>query len=103
MAAEVNGNFAVAQFNRARVIMYSGDDDYIVCGKIVITPDFIFMSGHGNESTGFEPVVSLVVNKYEVRFITDNSVEPCETHDKMDAEARAQMEALKNAEENKKD
>lgn len=102
MPAEVNGSHAVAHFNRARVRTYSVENDYYVCGNIVLTPYFVFMSGHGNESTGHEPVVSIAVPREEVRIIIDHSVEPCEVHDKMDAEAKAQMESL-SAEESKKD
>ena len=101
MPAEVNGNYAIAHFNRARVILY-GDDEYYICGNVVITPSFIFLSGHGNKNTDFEPVVSIAVPKDDIRLIIDHSVEPCEMHDKMDAEAKAQMESL-NAEESKKD
>ena len=44
-------------------------------------------------------VVSIAVPREDVRIIVDHSVEACETHDKMDAEAKVQME--KNAEESK--
>ena len=101
MPAEVNGNHVVAHFNRARVILRSSSD-YLVCGNIVITPHFVFMSGHGSKNNNFEPVVSIAVSCKDVQFIVDHSVEACETHDKMDAEAKAQMEAMKNA-ENKED
>lgn len=99
MPAEVNGNHAIAHFNRARVIMYSSND-YFVCGTVVITPHFVFLSGHGNETTGFEPVVGIAVPRPDIRLIVDHSVETCETHDKMDAEAKARAD---DAEENKKD
>jgi hypothetical protein len=102
MPAEVNGNHVIAHFSRARAILYNSDE-YYVCGTIVITPYFVFMSGHGNENTNFEPVVSIAVPRDDIRLIIDHSVEACETHDKMDAEAKAQMESLSNAEESKKD
>lgn len=101
MPAEVNGNHAIARFDRARVIMYTSND-YYVCGNIVITPYFVFMSGHGNEDTNFEPVVSIAVPREDVRIIIDHSVEACDVHDKMDAEARAQMENM-NAKESQAD
>ena len=95
MPAEVNGNHAVAHFNRARVIMHNSDgNDYYVCGSIVLTPSFVFMSGHGGKDTDFVPVVSIAVPREDIRLIVDHSVEACETHDKMDAEARAQMESV---------
>ena len=97
MPAEVNGNHVIAHFNRARVIMH-GSDEYYVCGNIVVTPYFVFMSGHGNENTDFAPVVSVTVPREEIRLIIDHSVEACETHDEMAAEAKAQMD---HAEENK--
>jgi len=100
MPAEVNGNHAVARFDRARAILNSASKgEYFVCGNIVLTPSFVFMSGHANEDNGFDPVVSIAVPREEVRIVIDHSVEPCEMHDKMDAEARAQMESL-SAEEN---
>ena len=77
--------------------MYSSSD-YFVCGTVVVTLSFVFLSGHGNKNTDFAPVVSIAVPREDVQFIVDHSVEACETHDKMDAEAKAQMESL-NAEE----
>ena len=103
MPAEVNGNHVIAHFSRARVVTYNSNNEYYVCGNIVLTSHFVFLSGHGNESTDFEPVVSIAVPRKEIRLIIDHSVEACETHDKMDAEAKAQMESLSNAEESKKD
>ena len=100
MPAEVNGNHALAQFNRARVFLHSQPEDYSVCGKVVMTPNWAFLSGHGNSITNYEPVVSIAVPKEDIRLIVDHSVEACETHDKMDAEAKAQMEA--NAKETTK-
>lgn len=101
MPAEVNGNHAVAHFNRARVILYS-TSEYFVCGNVVLTPFFAFVSGHGNEATSFTPVVSIAIPREDIRLVVDHSVEACETHDKMDAEAKAQMETV-NAEESKED
>ncbi|KKM00612.1 hypothetical protein LCGC14_1802730, partial [marine sediment metagenome] len=66
MPAEVNGNHVIAHFNRARVIVYP-DDNYYVCGSVVLTPYFIFVSGHGNENTNFEPIVSLAIPRDDVR------------------------------------
>ena len=103
MLAEVNGNHVVANFRRARLITYAKGQDYFVCGNIVIANDWVFMSGHANASTNFEPVVGIAMPRQDVQVIIDHSVEACETHDKMDAEARAQMESLKNAEESKED
>ena len=107
MPAEVNGNHVVAQFSRARVTTYASNE-YCVCGNIIVTPYFVFMSGHGNEDTDFAPVVSIVIPREDVRVITDHSVEACETHDKMDAEAKATMNPQEanmdlDAKENKKD
>ena len=101
MPAEVNSNHVIAHFNRARVIVY-GSDEYYVCGSVVLTPKFVFVSGHGSKAMGHAPVVSLAVATDDIRLIIDHSVEACETHDKMDAEAKAQME-LKSAEESKED
>ena len=104
MPAEVNGNHIVAHFNRARVITNVSLDigeEYYVCGDVVLTPFFVFMSGHASDGTNFEPVVSVAIPREDVRFIVDHSIEPCETHDKMDAEAKAQMES--DAEESPED
>ena len=103
MPAEVNSNHVIAHFNRARVILKdSVRGEYYVCGNVVMTPYFLFLSGHGNEIVDFVPVVSVAVPREDVRLVIDHSVEACETHDKMDAEAKAQME-LKSAEESKED
>ena len=103
MPAEVNGNHAVAHFDRARVYTYNGERDvnnqYYVCGSVVLTPFFAFVSGHGNGLTDHEPVVSIAIPREDIRLVVDHSVEACETHDQMDAEAKAQMESLQNAEE----
>ena len=103
MPAEVNGNHAVAHFKRARVYTYNSDKDYYVCGSVVLTPHYVFVTGHGNAATGHEVVVSVAITREEFRLAVDHSVEACETHDEMDAEAKAQMESLKNAEESKED
>ena len=100
MPAEVNGNYAIARFDRARVMVHSRDT-YYVCGSVVLTPHFAFVSGHSGVHEEFEPVVSIAIPIDDIQLIVDHSVEACATHDKMDAEAKAQMESLKNAEESK--
>ena len=99
MPAEVNGNPAVAHFQRARVYAYNQDSGYFACGSVVLTPFFAFVSGHGNEGTDHQVLVSVAIPREDIRLVVDHSVDACETHDKMDAEAKAQMESLQNAEE----
>ena len=100
MPAEVNGGHAIARFARARVHTYGRDGEYYVCGDVVITSHFVFVSGHGGPVSSYE-LVSIAIPKEDIRLIVDHSVEACETHDKMDAEAKAQMET--NAEESPED
>ena len=109
MPAEVNGNHAVASFARARVYLrgvdpHSAQNPYNVCGNIIITPFFVFASGHGGAFTNFDPVVSVAIPREDVLLVVDHSVEACETHDQMDAEAKAQMEGYSgSAEESPED
>lgn len=102
MPAEINGNHAVAQLERGRVYLRE-TEEYVGCGRIVITPFFVFISGHGGPQVDYAPLVSVAVPREDVRMVVDHSVEACETHDEMDAEAEAQMESLQNAEESKED
>ncbi len=106
MPAEINGNYVHAHLKRARVYLQEwvqSSPDYYSCGSVTVTPSFVFVNGHGNKSTEFEPIVSMGIPVEQVRIIVDASVEACETHDEMDAEAKAQMESLQNAEESKED
>ena len=100
MSAGINGNHVVAQLARARVFLNDGLD-YIACGEVTITPFFVFVSGHYGEGGCHSPIVSKAIPVKNIHVIDDHSVEVCEVHDEMDAEAKAQMEA--DAEENKKD
>jgi len=108
MPIEVNGQHAVAHYDRARVFVETLNYEtgqfvpqvhYAVCGTIVITPYFVFAQGHYGENGGFEPVTGIAYPREHVYLIQDQSVNVCETHDEMDAEARALMESAKNAEE----
>lgn len=101
MPAEVNGNYAVARFEKAHVYHVDFPRFYYACGDVVITPQFVIVSGHYGEDGLYAPIVSKAVAVADVRMINDRSVESCTTHDEMDAEAKAQMEMESDAEEDK--
>ncbi len=103
MAAEVNGQMAVAKFAKARLYTYDVQGEYAVCGSIVLTPKYVFGSGHSGPKSGYDIIVGVAVPDADVRLVVDHSTEACETCDKMDAEVKAQMEATKNDEENPED
>ena len=95
---EVNGNHAVARFVRAWLFL-NDPDTYEVCGEITITPFFVFARGHYGPSGDYGVCTGIAYPCSLVRHITDQSVEPCETHDDMDAEAKALMESADDAQE----
>ena len=92
MPSEVNGNHAVARFEKAHV--FTDNSSYYVCGEVVITPFFVFVTGHYGEGGLYAPIVSKAIPVRDIYMIDDRSVESCETHDEMDAEAKALMEAM---------
>lgn len=96
MPAEVNGNYAVIRFERA-LVHHVDHHTYYACGDVVVTPQFVIVSGHYGEDGNFTPIVSKAIRVADVRIIDDRSVEPCDVHDKMDAEAEALMEKVKEA------
>jgi len=98
MPAPVNGNHVIAQYERAWVFTKELHP-YYACGDVVITPFFVFVSGHWGQTGDYGVIVSLAIPREDIHLIEDRSVESCETHDEMDAEAKAQMEP--DAEENK--
>lgn len=98
MPAEVNGNHVVAQFQRARVFV-KDEDTYYACGSVVLTPFFAFVSGHHGLSGDYDVLVSHAIPRENVTLIDDQSTEVCETHDEMDAEAKAQMESHEESKE----
>ena len=100
MSAEINGNHAVARFEKARLFLRGGSA-YTACGSVVLTPFFVFVTGHAGELGHYEPIVSIAFAREDVQFIVDHSVEACETHDQMDAEAKAQMETIDDEEDRK--
>jgi len=112
MPAEVNGNHAIARFDRAWIFVealnietgeFEPQLSYEVCGEIIVTPFFVFARGHYGETGNYEPVITNAYPRKHVYLIQDQSVEPCETHNEMDAEAKALMESAENAEENPQD
>ena len=102
MPAEINGNHVIARFERARVYL-RGPELYYSCGPVVLTPFFVFVAGHHNEDLDHGVVVSVAIPREDIYLIEDHSVEPCETHDEMDAEARALMETKTDAKKEAKD
>ncbi len=101
MAAEVNGQMAVAKFAKGRAYLYSMTNGYFSCGAHVITPKFVFVSGHAGPSGGHDIIVSIAVPVDDVRIIVDNSIEPCEVCAEMAAETKVQTESDENEESSK--
>ncbi len=102
MPAEVNGNHMVAQFERAHIYLQDQDlkePGYYACGAVVVTPFFVFVSGHYGDHGLQAIIVSKAIPREDIRMIDDQSAGSCETHDIMDAEARALMEKRENAKE----
>jgi len=109
MSAEVNGNHAIARFDRAWIFVealnietgeFEPQLGYEVCGEIIVTSSFVFARGHYGESGNYEPVITIGYPRDHVYLIQDQSVNPCQVHDEMDAEAKALMETAENAKEN---
>ena len=97
MPAEVNANHMVAQFARAHIYLQDQDlkePGYYACGVVVITPFFVFVSGHYGDHGLQAIIVSKAIPREDIRMIDDQSAGFCETHDIMDAEARVLMEKL---------
>ncbi len=103
MAAEVNGQMAIAKFAKARLYTYDVQGEYAVCGSVILTAQYAIGAGHGGPKSGHAIIVSVAVPDADVRLVIDHSVEACETCDKMDAEAQAQKETAENDEENPED
>ena len=102
MPAEVNANHMVAQFERAHIYLQDSDTrGYYACGVVVITPFFVFVSGHYGDHGLQAIIVSKAIPREDIRMIDDQSAESCETHDIMDAEAKALMEKLSAKEDRK--
>jgi len=98
MPAQVNANHVIAHFERAQIFI-KDSLRYYACGDVVITPFFIFISGHYGEDGLYTPIVSKAIPREDVHMIDDRSVESCETHDEMDTEAKAQIDAKENKED----
>lgn len=99
MPAEVSANHAFARIARGWVFL-DGADAYFACGDIVMTQTMLFVSGHLGQDDDHGVIVSLGIPMRRVSLIEDRSVEACETHDVMDAEAKALMELIENGKEN---
>jgi len=105
MLVEVNENHVVARFGRAWIFVeafnietgeFEPQLSYEVCGKIIVTPFFVFARGHYGETGNYEPVITNAYPRKHVYLIQDQSVNPCEVHDEMDAEAKALIELAEN-------